>query len=378
MVDVINDIASAIDRGDTACALDLLLRNPALLQHDYGVGTWLNRAAYVGHLEVIELLIALGCNVNAVGHLGSFPLDDALLNGSSAVVQTILKHGADPNANRAVISAIAGNSKNSLDFIQMMEQHGANLHAIYLNEHTNKPMNALSTAIAWGKQDVVDYLRSKGAVLPDEPIIAEAVESLDDEIVAYFTEHFGPVQAPSAIESVPVDPPVAVHVVPAAPERKQVTLFTTGMSDQPMKVPPGQEAYRHAELFIQLPFDWPWQEALQDMRVGWPVHWLRNIARYPHHNETWLGGPVTIFASGDPPEPVIPGMPFTSFLLLAERSFPSHDGRTIQLYRLMPLFPEERELEMTQGIKALLRAFDRRHVRFVVDLDRPNVALGGT
>lgn len=63
---------------------------------------------------------------------------------------------------------------------------------------------------------------------------------------------------------------------------------------------------------------------------------------------------------------------------MADRSFTSRDGREIYLYRLTPLYTEERQLEIDQGIAALMHAFDKYDVPSVVDLTRPNVALGPT
>jgi hypothetical protein len=43
-------------------------------------------------------------------------------------------------------------------------------------------------------------------------------------------------------------------------------------------------------------------------------------------------------------------------------------------YRMAPLHTAERDLEGREGIAALLRAFDKHSVSFVVDLKRPSVA----
>jgi hypothetical protein len=195
------------------------------------------------------------------------------------------------------------------------------------------------------------------------------------EVVAYFEEHFGPPQPQSQIEIVPTDPPISIHVIPAAEDRKYVTLFTTGMSAQAMNVPEGTDDFRFAELFIQLPANWPIdKKSLSSSKHGWPINWLRSIAKYPHQNSTWLGGPVTIIANGEPPEPLAPGLKFTSFLIMAEENVATSDGRTIYLYRLTPLYTEERQLEIKKGIPALVRALDERGVSLVVDLNRKNVA----
>jgi predicted nucleic acid-binding protein len=60
--------------------------------------------------------------------------------------------------------------------------------------------------------------------------------------------------------------------------------------------------------------------------------------------------------------------------MIAEKSFQRTDGETVQLYRVVPIYTDERELEIREGALALIRAFDRHDVPFIVDLDRPSVA----
>jgi hypothetical protein len=60
-------------------------------------------------------------------------------------------------------------------------------------------------------------------------------------------------------------------------------------------------------------------------------------------------------------------------LLLALKRFVRRDGQTVQLYQMTPLYTEERNLELREGIGGLMQAFDRHHVPFVVDVNRPNV-----
>ena len=78
--------------------------------------------------------------------------------------------------------------------------------------------------------------------------------------------------------------------------------------------------------------------------------------------------------SRDPVEPLAPGLKFDSLLLIPEKQFVNTAGRTVQLYRLIPLYPEERELDLQQGIAALMRALDRVSTPFIVDLKRKNAA----
>jgi hypothetical protein len=83
--------------------------------------------------------------------------------------------------------------------------------------------------------------------------------------------------------------------------------------------------------------------------------------------------PVTI-GEDEPGKMIAPNSKFTVMLVMAEKRFTSKKGHPVQLYRLTPLYPEEREWEQREGTAALLRAFDTCDVPFVVDLNRRNVA----
>ena len=256
------------------------------------------------------------------------------------------------------------------------------------NQQTNEPMNALSTAIDWGRKDVEEYLRSRGCTLPGaateavsaEIVDAEAVsepdhaENVHQQVLNYFQQHFGQPEILSLIEIVPSGIPITIHCIPATKDRPFVTLFTTGMADVPMTVPPGMEKYSRAELFMQLPADWKVRE-LGDPNWSWPQHWLRSMAQYPSNHGTWLGGPVTLVANDDPPRPIAPNCNFTTMLLMAERDLKLPEGVVIQLYRMFPLYTEERQLEIQRGVPALMNALDRASIPFIVDLKRRNVGL---
>jgi Suppressor of fused protein (SUFU)/Ankyrin repeats (3 copies) len=370
-------ILRSLVAGDCKRTRELLVQHPELLNRDLGAGTWLHLAAKSGQEEIVRLLLELGCNPNAEVNNSSrdTPLFCALVQGSIPNVKALLEHGADANLGGNIRTAVLGDKQNSLEFVKLMERHGADLHREFPFAG-GKIVNALSLAITYGKSDVVEYLRSKGAVLPGEQPAIQAAASLQaekNEVVSYFEKHVGPVDPLAQIEIVPTEPAIAIHVVPPAPDRPYLTLFTTGMSEEPMEVPAGEDTFRYAELFIQLPPDWKYRQ-LDDPNFSWPIRWLRSMAQYPHIEETWLGGPVTIVANEDPLEPLAPNVKFTSLLLLSEKSFTASDGRFIRLYRMMPLYSEERDLEIREGIGALLRRFDQLSVPFVVDLNRTNVA----
>jgi uncharacterized protein len=347
-----------------------------------GISSWLIDTARHGHVAIAEMLVSMGAAINARSQFGSTALGRAIGSGSIEMVAWLLSHGAaisgpELDDDRLLISAINREPEEfALQLVQLLVEHGAAVNREYtvFGDKNNR-----FTALEWaaGKPSVAEYLRSKGAVdRPPKESSMTTPKNLSEEIAAYFGERFGAAQPQAQIEIVPTDPPIAIHLIPASDDRKHVTLFTTGMSEQAMTVPEGTDDFRFAELFIQLPGNWPIdKQSLASQKHGWPIHWLRSIAKYPHQHDTWLGGPVTIIANGDPPEPLAPGLKFTSLLVMADQQFTTNDGRTIYLYRLLPLYTEERNLEIQEGVAALMRALDAADISFVVDLARPNVAL---
>ena len=392
-------LVDAVSDGDVAFAKRCFSEHPEWISGEHCGDTWLGHASMSDSVEMIQFLISLGCDVNQLrkGRGSRRVLNNAIGNASIEVAQAMLEAGADANAGLPILGAVLCDRGDARERVQLLEQYGANLHVVYPFGPDSVPMTPLGLATVYGLDDVVEYLRSRGARLPSEyspqeiaaylgesePIAENAPSqtgSAEQDVsptyaaqtLAYFTEHFGPVDPLSLIEIVPSEPQVTVHFIPADASRKCVTLFTTGLAEVEMKAPDDEGAadFRHAELFLQLPADWKYR-AYEDPRYAWPIHWLRTIARYPVAADAWLGGPATIFAAG---EPLGAGLRFDSWLLMAERKYSAEDGRTVQLYRLTPLYPEERELEEREGIGALLRAFDKHGTPFVIDPNRRNVA----
>ncbi len=200
------------------------------------------------------------------------------------------------------------------------------------------------------------------------------------DIIQHMEQHFGPVQSQSLIEIVPTAG-ITVNVIPARPEINPLILFTTGMSDRPQNIPAGADEYRYTELFVRLPEDWPLtNQSLRDERYFWPIRWLRQLATYPQQNDTWLGGPHPIVANDEPPRPLAPNTQLSCLLLLRERgdlgTVACRDGRQIALYSLFPLYTEERDLEIAQGINPLLAALEAKETSLVVETGRVNAVTG--
>jgi len=171
---------------------------------------------------------------------------------------------------------------------------------------------------------------------------------------------------------------IDVHVIPGC-DGEPTTLFTTGMSDLPMAVDPrAHGAPIYAELMLRLPPTWQLeQEALQDERRYWPVRWLKRLARLPHEYATWLGWGHTI-PNGDPPQPLAPGVPFAGFIVAPPTSLDENDstvtapGRSVAIYAIYPLHPDEMDYKLEHGADALFERLDQLGVTDEVTPDRPS------
>lgn len=354
MSDLESEVSDAIFAGNVGFVRQLLTTNPGLVPGLHYGNSWLCTAVRLPSKTMVETLLSLGCDVNERGGFNR-PLEDALATGHYENVQLLLEHGADPLFNHPVVSAVITKGADPCALIKLLESYGADLHVIYDFGPKGVPMNALKLATMYGKKQIADYLRSRGARMPEEYSAAElsahrfdrvrspsdlpprpAPARPSDPTIAYFSKHFGPVDPEPLVDAVLGETHTNVHVIPAAGEHKYVTLFTTGMSTEAMTVPknePEAGRFRYAELFLQLPAEWNYED-LDDPKHGWPVHWLQFLAEYPRQTKSWLGGPATIFTLT---ESMGPNLPFDSFLLFAERHYTASDGRLVQLFRVVPL-----------------------------------------
>ena len=147
-----------------------------------------------------------------------------------------------------------------------------------------------------------------------------------------------------------------------------------------MAVPDGAEQFRYAELAFRLPLDWPLDaQALQSPEFGWPVMWLRRVARLPHENQTWLGRDAIVIPNGNPPAPLAPNTKLSCLLAMTEDSifgyFLHSDGTEGRIYTLVPIYVEEWEFEQRHGAYKLVKRFQKERISRVLDINRQNVAV---
>jgi len=395
-------MARAIDNGDIVEIRKVLAEFPD--QKTYpngGGGSWLHIAVRQGNIDVLDALIDAGIDINI--DVEDPPLAEAASCGQIEAARHLISRGADVNLGRAFIGAInVSNDLNqdspereikAFELVKLLVESGADVNRWWYFGDSKKGViqNALSWAIVNGREDIADYLRAHGAVMPPKEerhrgsfwtwawrLVFGAKQSrtseegIEQEVIAQFEKLFGPCHPLSLGEIVPSESSIRVHVIPASGGRNHITLFTTGMARNRMKAPSKEyKNYEHVELFIQLPASWPYKDILNPDHA-WPMHWLRMMAVHPLEKGIWLP-PITVIAN-DRDEPIASNARFTAMLLLAELSMTSKAGCPVQFYRLTPLYPEERQMELDQGIDAVMRAFDKYDVPFVVDLHRRNVA----
>ena len=377
-------LMAAVHADDTEGFRKLVLEDRERLTIPTRWGSWLRYAANFGKFGVVKMLVEeLDVDINE-GRYESGPLYAAAANGHLNVVRYLLDKKATLDVSNPLCNPLfAAIYGGYIDVVKLLLDAGIDPDVRYSGELMDN-MDALVFAREQGQKDIENLLLAdrQRRGLPDSHATGRRKldsTSLHAQIIEHMAQHFGPVNSLALTEVVPTTSvPVAIHVIPKSPDEDVMVLFTTGMSDKAQNVPEGQESYRYTELMIRLPKSWP-LDRLDEERYGWPIRWLRDIAAYPHDQDTWLGGPFALISNGEPPEPLGAGTQMSCMLLLRETADVNpirlKDGREILMYALTPVYKEERDLEKKGGMSALLERLQQKRVSKVLDPARPNAAL---
>lgn len=179
-------------------------------------------------------------------------------------------------------------------------------------------------------------------------------------VQAHIKQHFGDFsQVINEVES--PDICLEIAIIPPRPEHNYYTLVTMGMGAHQMNVPEDepQAELERAELLINLPPNWPLaDEALLEEAHFWPVRLLRQIARLPIVDDTWLDWGHIVRNAG---EPYAENTELCCVLLLSPGVFgePSYEctlpgGELVNFYQLIPLYQEELDFVLENGLESFL------------------------
>jgi hypothetical protein len=175
---------------------------------------------------------------------------------------------------------------------------------------------------------------------------------------------------------------IDIHWVKPTIEFPFHTLVTSGMSDLQMNAPEGMEEYKFAELCVLLPESWKIDEiSFKDENNYWPIRWLKTIARFPHEYKTWINEGHTI-PNGDNAEPFAKNTKLGCILLLpsymiGEKFFnlKISEEKTINFFYLCPIYKEEMEFKLKNGVNDLLDKFDKYDISEVINVSRKNTCM---
>lgn len=149
-------------------------------------------------------------------------------------------------------------------------------------------------------------------------------------------------------------------------KRNVHTFVTCGMSNLAMTTPKGHESQQYCELMISLPPDWKINQDFEHENI-WPIKVLKQLARMPYEQNTWIGYGHTI-QNGNPAVPYPGNSELSNMLVAYPISVPNagkfmkldlDDNRTIHFYCLIPITNDEADLVKKRGIDAIFDYFDQ-------------------
>jgi ankyrin repeat protein len=128
-----SDLADAAMNGNKAAVRSLLLKKADVNATQVDGTTALHWAVRADDLETADLLIRAGANASAANREGVMPMQLAAINGSAAMLEKLIKAGADPNAplSKFKDSALMLASRTGkVDAMKVLIDHGAQVNAV--------------------------------------------------------------------------------------------------------------------------------------------------------------------------------------------------------------------------------------------------------
>jgi hypothetical protein len=168
------------------------------------------------------------------------------------------------------------------------------------------------------------------------------------------------------------------------PKNKEFNLLvTSGMSLLEMNVPQtieNREEYAFAELILLVPKEMEFNDVLSGHNKNeWIMDMMKDMARFPHHQNTFLTEGHTLQAWHDIAEPYDKDTHFTSCVLLPSATFDEDfmkinvDDRIINFYSLFPLYKNELEYKIQNGYSEFFDLLIEDDTPEVFDHNRKNL-----
>lgn len=198
-----------------------------------------------------------------------------------------------------------------------------------------------------------------------------------DEYECYIQENFGEYKE-VLHEIISPDIHLDIIVVPPTDEDPYYKLITMGVGAYAMNIPENLrgEELEHMELVLYLPKTWDIKSS--DEKDYWPIRYLKILGRLPINMDTWLGFGHTIHGNEDM-TPFAENTELNSFVLLTacnlmyERlDLTLSSGKKINFYQMFPLYQEELDYKLENGLDALLDLFDDEDILPVLNIKRHN------
>jgi ankyrin repeat protein len=156
------NIIESVKDNDVPRAIELLSTDPQLINTMDGDSTLLSLAVAQRHLDMVEILISRGANLDMQDNAGHTALIIASYIGRTDIVERLISAGADLNMqdNAGNTALILASDRGCTDIVERLISAGADL-----NKQNSNNGTALVIAITQNKIDIAKELISAGADL---------------------------------------------------------------------------------------------------------------------------------------------------------------------------------------------------------------------
>jgi ankyrin repeat protein len=150
---------NACQDGDLRKAKSLIRNDPGLIDvYDPSGSTPLLVSVENGHLNIAEILIYRGANVNMSGNLGVTPLHLAAERGFTDMVKLLVQKGAMVKAKDEMGASPLHYAveKGKAEIVQILLEKGSDPAEV-----DNSGDSSLKIAVAKGRRDIIDMLKAQ-------------------------------------------------------------------------------------------------------------------------------------------------------------------------------------------------------------------------